>query len=113
MVLVFRAPNYDTGYGYYFGVTCDGRYSFSRWDANGTSALVNLTPDTNILSGPGQTNRLGVMAKGQNIKLYINGNSVKEIEDAGMASGFFGAFIGGFSGNFTVQMEEIAYWLNP
>lgn len=111
--LVFRAPNYDTGYGYYFGVTCDGRYSFSRWDANGTSALVNLTPDTNILSGPGQTNRLGVMAKGQNIKLYINGNSVKEIEDAGMASGFFGAFIGGFSGNFTVQMEEIAYWLNP
>jgi len=110
--LVFHAPNYDTGFGYYFSVTCDGRYSLSRWDANGTSALVNLTPDTNILSGAGQTNRLGVMIKGQNIKLFINGNQVKETEDAALTSGFFGAFIGGYSGNFTVQMDEIAYWLN-
>lgn len=111
--LVFHAPNYDTGFGYYFSVTCDGRYGFSRWDANGTSTLVNLTPDTNILSGSGQVNRLGVMIKGQKIQLYVNGNSVKEVEDAALASGYFGAFIGGFSGNFTVQMEEIAYWLNP
>ncbi|MCC6147914.1 MAG: hypothetical protein IT308_10145 [Anaerolineaceae bacterium] len=110
--LVLRAPNYDTGFGYYFAVTCDGRFNFSRWDANGTAVLVPSTPDNNILSGSGQTNRLGVISNGQKFQLYINGNLVKELEDAALPSGFYGVFIGGFSGAFTIQMDEIAYWTN-
>lgn len=111
--IVFRAPNYDTGFGYYFSITCDGKYGLSRSDSNGSATLVNPTLESGILQGPGQSNRLGAMLKGNQITLYINGKVVKELEDNSLSSGFWGAFIGGFSGNFTVQMEDIAYWLQP
>ena len=111
--LVLRAPNYDTGFGYYFGITCDGKFSFSRWDATGNASLVTPTTDSSILQGSGQINRLGVMAAGNKFTLYINGIKIKDFEDNALAAGFFGAFLGGFSGNFTVQLEEIAYWVQP
>lgn len=107
-----RAPNYDTGFGYYFAITCDGRYQFFRSDSSGTTTLASLSPETHILTGNGQTNRLGVMSKGDKLTLFINGNLVQEFEDPAFSSGFFGVFMRGFSGNLTVELDEISYWNN-
>ncbi len=113
--LVLRAPTYSDGIGYYFGVTCSGQYYLLRWDKEGQNTVVNLASDANILSGSGQVNRMGIMADGDAIKLYVNGKLVKELTDKGLADkGYIGAFVSAREDqNFTVQLEELKLWTLP
>lgn len=110
--LVFRAPTYSDGIGYYFGVTCDGKYFLQRMDASDMTTLVSLTTESNILSGSGQVNRLGVWAENKTIKLYVNGKLIKEITDDGLVNqGYIGAFTAAYDDpGLTVQLEEISLW---
>ena len=113
--LVMRAPTYTDGIGYYFGVTCSGQYYLLRWDKEGQDTLVSLTSDASILSGSGQVNRLGIMADGETIRLYLNGKLVKELTDKGIPEkGYIGAFVSACEDvNFTVQLEELKLWTLP
>lgn len=114
--IVFRSPDpkFEDGRGYYFGITCDGRYILTSWSDTGTRAVITLTSNDAINTGAGQSNRVGTMVKGSNIKLYINGKMVRELEDTSLTeAGAYGGFIGGFSGNLAVEMDEIAYWNLP
>ncbi len=110
--LVFRAPTYSDGIGYYFGASCNGQYYFLRWDSAGSHTLVDWTTEPKILSGTNQVNRLGVMAKNDTFRLYINGHLVKELTDDGIpAKGFIGAFASAFEDpGFTVNLEDISLW---
>jgi len=112
--MVFRAPDYTDGQGYYYGLTCSGKYMLSKWDANGTENLVTSSNDL-INPGPAQINRLGVWAEGEHLRLYINGKMITELNDASFtAAGHYGAYIAGqSSGAFTVRMESIGYWNLP
>ena len=78
--LVFRAP--DANAGYFFGVTCDGRYNLTSRDfEDGTDVvLISLTQGA-INTGSGATNRLGVEADGNQIKLYANDTLLQEVTD--------------------------------
>ncbi len=109
--LVFRAPNYDTGY--FFGVTCDGRYSLRAYEQK--SEIIPFKEESAILKGANQTNRLGVMAIDDRLELYVNGKLVDEITNSTYTSdGLFGVFIAATNTpGFTVQVDEIAYWLRP
>jgi hypothetical protein len=113
--LVFRAP--DTESGYFFGVTCDGRYNLrSRDFGDGTNvAVIELSQNAAIHSGSGQTNRLGVHAVGNKIGLYVNDTLLQEVTDSSYASaGNFGAFVAANNtANFMVKMEEISLWNLP
>lgn len=113
--LVIRAPTYSDGIGYYFGVTCGGQYYLMRWDAGGQKSIVNLTTDAVITAGPNQSNRLGIMASGKTIRLYVNGKLVKELEDDGItAKGYIGAFASAKEDpSFTVHLEELKMWALP
>ncbi len=113
--LVFRSPTYGDGIGYYFGVTCNGKYSLQGYDGTDTFNVVGWTTDSKILTGSGQVNRLGVMATDNNIKLYINGNLVKETSnDSINKSGYIGAYIAAYDDpGFTFQLEEISLWSLP
>ena len=113
--LVTRAPNYTDGYGYYFGFSCNGQFIVDKWDAGGLSTLVNWTSDTHIQSGIGQTNRLGVWMKGNEIKLYANGFLVKEFTDSSFSSaGHFGIYGGAVDSiDFTFKVTEISQWNLP
>ena len=113
--LVFRAP--DTDSGYFFGVTCDGRYSL-RWRdfSDGTNvAVVELSQNGAIRSGTGQTNRLGVHAVGNKIGLYANDTLLQEVTDNSQTgAGNIGAFVAANNtANFTVKMEEVSVWNLP
>ena len=110
--LVFRAPTYNDGIGYYFGVSCNGQYNFLRWDNSGSNTLLNWTPESRINAGSNQVNRLGVMANEDTFRLYINGLLVKELTDKGITEkGYIGAFASAFEDpNFTVLLEEISLW---
>ena len=109
--LVFRAKDYTSGQGYYMGVTCSGQYNFSRWNDSGTTILINSKPGETIQSGSGKTNRIGILANGNSFKLYANGELLEEIQDSGLPNnGHIGVFLAGSSGNFTVELDKIAYW---
>jgi hypothetical protein len=109
--LVFRAPDYNTGY--FFGVSCDGKFNLRIYDQKGD--LVEWTQDDAILAGSHQTNRLGVMAEGTSIKLYVNGEQVRDLTDSVFNdAGIFGVFIAAQrTPGFTVKVDEIAYWTRP
>ncbi len=110
--LFFRGP--DTTQGYLYGLTCDGQYGMARWDPDGEKwdFFVEFTPSVYINSGPEQTNRIGVMARGKQFGLYINGYLVSELEDNTYRDeGLIGFFIGATSTeDFTIQYDELAYW---
>jgi hypothetical protein len=111
--LVFRAPDYSSGYGYYFTLTCDGRYNLIKWDDTGLNALMGWGSDPVILAGPNNTNILGVLTSNSSIKLFINQKLLIELADTKFTSGHFGAFVAGYSGSLTASMEDIAYWNLP
>ena len=108
------APNANKGY--FFGVTCDGRYNLHARDfeEDSDTVLINLTSGSGIVPGPYQTNRLGVRAEGEKIALYANGTLLQEISDSTYGAGNFGAFVAANeTTGFTVWMEEISLWNVP
>lgn len=113
--LVGRAPNYYDGYGYYIAFSCNGQFNVQKWDIGGTSTVINWTPDSHILTGSGQTNRLGLWMDGSNFRLYANGVLIKEFSDSSLsAGGHYGIFGNALdSSNFTFHVEEIAHWNLP
>jgi len=112
--LVFRAPDYTSGRGYYFALTCDGRFNLMRWTDDGTSAVINNTSSDAIRAGSGQVNRVGIMMRDSNLRLYVNGRIVQEINDDALKDGgFYGVFVSGVSGTMVISLDEIAYWNLP
>ncbi len=107
--MIFRAP--DPNQGYVFGFSCDGRYKLYKWDGKSYQAIQEWKNSPHIKSGAGQTNRLGVYAVGNNLKLYANGQFLSEYTDDSFSEGRFGVFIGADeTENFQVNLDEVAYW---
>jgi hypothetical protein len=103
------APNASAAY--VFGVSCDGRYSLRIWNGEKYVMLNEWTASPSIRTGAEQTNRLGFMAKGDKISLYVNGNLLSEVVDDTFTEGAFGLFSGAVSTpGFTVWFDDVAYW---
>jgi hypothetical protein len=110
--LVFRVPDYSSGYGYYLTITCDGSYSVLKWDSSGTNTLVNATTSDKIKAGSNQTNRIGVMVNGSDYTLYFNGEKIQDFKDSTFGSASkLGVFITGYNtANFTVDVDKLDLW---
>lgn len=110
--LVFRAPDYSSGFGYYFGITCDGQYSLMRWSSAGEIYIQNWKASPEIVTGSNQTNKVGVLVKGNDIQLFINGKQVQSINDAAFPTQtIIGVFIASMTTpNFTVDLDQIDMW---
>ena len=114
--LMFRVPdNANANKGYLFGITCDGKYSLRRWDGTTMHYPINWTASDLILKGKDVQNTLGLMAKGDTLTLYINGQKVNEVKDNGYLEGAFGVFVGSDNAddNVSVWVDQIRYWENP
>ena len=117
---IFRVPVLrEANKGYLFGFSCDGKYSLREWDATIGSkgqmtTHINWTSSSAIQSGSNKTNTMGVMAVGDRIILYANGVMLSEVKDATFTEGNFGLFIGARdTNNFSIFVDEMAYWKNP
>ena len=109
--VLIRAP--DSSQGYVYGFSCNGRYRIYKWDGETYTGLREWTASPHILSGPNQTNRLGIWAAGDTFRLYANGKFLTEVSDDEYEEGRFGLFIGSTdTDHFKVYVEEAAYWLN-
>lgn len=113
--MMARAQQSDLGYlGYLLGITCDGRYSLRRWDGENFVTIVDWTGSEYLRPGSNQANRIGLMADGKKLSVYLNGNLVKEMSDDNHLSGKFGVSVGSAkTPDFTVLVDEIAYWELP
>lgn len=100
--------------GYLFGFSCDGKYSIRKWDGKSMTNLVPWTANPAILSGPNQTNRMGILAVGGRLAIYANGTLLKDVQDTSYSEGVFGVFVGSSqSTNFSIYLNQIQYWENP
>jgi hypothetical protein len=112
--LIFRVPvKENPDQGYLAAFTCNGQFSFRKWDGpeNAMLALTLWKTNSAIKTGPNQVNRLGVMVQGSTMTLYANGVKLTEVSDPSYKSGFFGIFAGAIdSSTYTVSITEIAYW---
>jgi len=113
--LYFRVPaDSQAGKGYLFGITCDGRYSIRRWDGRVMHFLISNTASDAINKGADVVNKLGVMANGANLALYINGEKVNEVSDGNYLQGKFGIFVGGTNvDDLSVWVDQVRYWTLP
>ncbi|MCL4560266.1 MAG: hypothetical protein M1281_06605 [Chloroflexi bacterium] len=110
--VVFRSP--DASQGYLFGFTCDGKYAFYEWDGSKFNTLVDWASSDKIHSGAGQTNRLGIMARGDQFTFYANGSQIAEAQDSKYDEGVYGLFVASYqTPDFTVQIEQVDYWTLP
>jgi len=111
--LAFRAAEYYDGIAYYFHVTCNGHYDLRKWTASGSTMMLGMPSSDKIISGPNQSNILGVRVNGNSIHLYMNDHLIHEIEDSDISGpGHFGIFINARqTPGFTIYLDEISYWL--
>ena len=110
--LMVRAPDHNQGYLYAF--SCDGQYSLTKWNGKFSVRLVEWTHSDLIQAGPDKTNRLGIMAQGNKLSLYANGNLLTEVLDSSYPMGGFGVFIGAVeTPGFTVTFDRLEYWVLP
>ena len=98
--------------GYLFGISCDGSYRLRSWDGQAFVNLVNWTTSTHIKTGPGQTNRIGLMARGNVLSLFVNGVELAVVEDTLFGQGAFGVFVSSAeTEDFTVTISDARYWV--
>lgn len=117
---VLRSPVLrEADRGYFYGITCDGRFSFRAWDGKvepkgKMTWLKDWTASKAINTGSNQSNRLGVMMKGDRFGLYVNGVLVGEVKDSTYPTGWFGVYVGPRdTKEFSVQIDRMVYWTNP
>ena len=113
--LVVQSPDYTSGFGYYYGLTCDGRFAFQKWEEGGLTNLQSWNIDPNINVGSNQANTIGIHKSGNQFYLYVNNVRIASIEDEKfLEPGYFGPFIAGVNTvNFTVIIQNISYWNLP
>lgn len=113
--LVVRAPDFESGKGYYYGFTCDGRFTLGKWVEQGINDMIDYTQNAAIISGSNQTNRIGIRMEGRKLSLYANGKLMQEIEDTSFEqAGYYGVFIApNDTAGFAVDYDQIAYWTLP
>lgn len=115
--LIVRVPaNVNYNQGYFFALTCDGRYSVRLWDglARKSTMVKSLTVSELINKGKDQTNRLGIAAVGDSLALFINGEKVGEFIDATYPKGYFGVFVNrDNTKDLTIFVDQVRYWVDP
>lgn len=95
--LAFR---YSLSYGraslYEFMVTSDGKYFMYKFFADRVTykkpAELTTSP---LVKGGGSSNRIGVLAEGDKISLYVNGHLVRTVTDDSLSNGTIAIFVNG------------------
>jgi len=76
--------------------------------------LIPWTSSDLIQPGPAQSHRLGVLAEGDQLILYLNGIELSSIQDSEHQGANFGVFTGSAATvNLQMFVERIAFWGLP
>jgi hypothetical protein len=106
---IVRAP--DPSQGLVAELSCDGRFRLYEWDGENYTGIQGWQSSPEIVQGPNQENRFGVMAEGSEIKLYANGKLLGEYEVDDYPEGRFGLVVGSTNTNdFEVRIDTVSFW---
>ncbi len=110
--IIFGTPPGETDNGANYQISCDGRYRLFIYDGAATDTLVPWTSSSEIMGGPGKTNRLGVLHKDNKITLYMNGVKLTTVTDnTYVGEGRIGINMGADEhDNLTIYFDDAAYW---
>lgn len=104
-----EGSNYNSGY--VFSVACDGSYRIYRLDGGDYFEIRNWKTNPYILAGSNRTNKIGVMAQGNKMALYVNSTLIDQFEDNMFQQGSFGPIISSpENANFIYYIDEISFW---
>ncbi len=108
--------NFDQGYT--LEISCDGSYRLRRFVSEEPPViLLNWTPAAALVSGPQATNRIGLLAQGDQIHVFANGElvSAQAIEDDRYSSGALSLFASAAqTPGLEVHFDDLALWfLSP
>ena len=109
--MIFRSP--DNLKGFLFGLTCDGRIGLLNWDGQKATTIIPWTSDSNIVTGAGAVNRIGVTALGNDFQIFANGYFIAEAQNFDYLNpGKLGYYVFASSDQgFTVKYDNLSIWL--
>jgi hypothetical protein len=103
--LVFRADKKKHNL-YLFAISADGTYMIKKAVDEKYNTLVNWTKSATIR--PNGTNRLGILARGNSLEFFINGQSVQRLSDTSLTKGFIGLSVG--DTDLEVAFSQVRVW---
>jgi hypothetical protein len=107
--VIFRAP--DPGEGYVFEFSCDARFRLYEWDGENYTGIQNWLGSAAIVGGAEKTNRMGLIVKGDSVRLYANDHLLGEYELPDYPSGRFGLVVGAKeTAGFQAKVDTVKFW---
>jgi hypothetical protein len=99
------------GNHYRFSLTCDGGARISRVLDGSVRGLVPITQTNLVIAGAPAENRIGVWARGSDLRFYINGTEAFSLRNAAFRSGTFGLMIRSISSSqLTVSFDDLVVY---
>lgn len=107
--VVFRHA--DTENFYTFVIGADGQFELLRFASGVWTELLPRQPSGEIVTGLDAVNRLGVLAQGAELTLFVNGEVVGSATDEGLPSGTVGLAAGAFAeGGVFAAFDDLRVW---
>lgn len=102
--ILMRSPDYNSGHGYYFSLSCEGTVSILR-----DSTVINTADARGVFkNSSGDVNVMTALVRGNNLTLVLNGESLLSVQDETYKEGFSGFFTAP-QGQNTLTMDVLSY----
>jgi len=97
--------------GYTLEFSCDGAYRFRKFIGGSVISLIDWIPNPSISAGSNQENRIGLLARGNNLYAYANDTFLGGIVDPTFRSGLFGLFSNALqTEDLSVIFDDFRLW---
>lgn len=91
--------------------SCSGEYRMRVFRGGGVEVLLDWSSSDSISMGPGETNRMGLLAKGSDLYAFANGKLLGQASSTLYYSGTFGLFASAAqSSEVGVDFDDFTVW---
>ena len=102
--ILMRSPDYNSGHGYYFSLSCEGTVSILR-----DTTVINTADARGVFkNSSGDVNVITALVQGNNLTFVLNGESLLSVQDETYKEGFSGFFTAP-QGQNTLTMDILSY----
>lgn len=110
--MAFRVHGTNNESAYTAEVACDGNLRIRRFPGDSPPVvLYDWQTHSDIHTGPGATNELGVSARGGLIQIFVNNTLLAELEDYNYFVGTFGLFVNSYeTHDLSAFFDDFRYW---
>ncbi len=97
--------------GYMLEFSCDGAFRLRKLFGGALIALQDWTPDGSIRSGSGAVNVMGLLAEGNILTAFANGDELGQVQDTNFVSGNYGLYANASNTpGLSVTFDDFRLW---